>query len=843
MYYISFVLSVICGGDESESADVRFQCPHCLGIVAIDDCEVGEAVACGHCGNALAVPSSRFAPGAVIGDFVINKELGAGGMGTVFLAHQVSLDRDVAVKVLHAQFSSDESYIADFIREARAAAALNHPNIVQAYAVGEDTGIYYFAMEYIAGTTLKQVLIHGGRIVVDRAVAIATEVAEALNFAWTNQSLVHGDIKPDNIILTSDGKIKLADLGLARKVSEMGEEGPEELFGTPQYISPEQILGEKADVRSDIYSLGATLYYTLTGRFPYSGDTPTQIAIRHLTEPLPPISDIVSDVPPAVEHVVGVMLAKRPDHRYPDAAALVGDLEAVAGGGAPAYELMAGSQAPIPLEGEEEEPPAAAAIEPEPAVAVVTAEAAEIEIVTPAAPAQDAPTESKRRLKLSSTASRKLKVSATAAPHPPAKGETEPAEVAPEEPVAPESRRMGFGKAVLISLGISAVVAGMVTAAAALLVRVAGEDAGEPAEATVSRSERNALAELQNLISTGASDEAVLSEASRLVAQSDPWGKASRETRAAAAPATERQVRVLRKARHEAELTRWTAEAERLEQEAKKAKEEEERLAREAEERRRKEAEAAREEAERRKRREKLVAQQTKLRLEAIELCQAHKYDDAKALFAGMAQSRDEEFSEWAKGKMTCIALAEKAYQLVFNTKDKLKGTRVSLSGKSGKWYVNDIGRRTLRLQAKIQKFDQGREVFDLVLEKVALLDVPAKMMWELCRASWAKDGGDEAELKLYFGAYLVSRASSLSGARSQLTESGRDAEVEPMLEEISALASIVRARQWKAALERLQLYVNQGELRSAKRFRAHIKQRFPAEFAEDEDTINRMFD
>jgi serine/threonine protein kinase len=832
---------------------VRFQCPHCLGIVAIEDCEAGEAVACGHCDNALAVPNSPFSPGAVIGDFVISKELGAGGMGTVFLAHQVSLDRDAALKILHPQFSADQSYIADFIREARSAAALNHPNIVQAYAVGEDSGIYYFAMEYIAGTTLKQVLIHGGRIVVDRAVAIATEVAEALDFAWTNQGLVHGDIKPDNIILTSDGKIKLADLGLARKVSEMGEEGPEELFGTPQYISPEQILGGKADVRSDIYSLGATLYYTLTGRFPYSGDTPTDIARSHLANPLPPISGLVSDVPPAVEHVVGVMLAKRPDERYADAIALVEDLKIVAEGGAPTYPLSPESQLPIPFEtddGEEEAP--VAALEAE-AAAVMTAEPAEAEVIpepppveaapVAAAGAESAPTESKRRLKISSGGSKKLKLgtNTVSTPVPPTASEQEqPEEDGDQVLVTPGPRRMGFGKAIVITLTISAVIAGMATGAVALLVG-GREDAtgdGRPVQTAVSRSEKNALAKLQDLIDSGAADEEVPSEASRLLADGSPWKQAARETRAVAGPVTERQVRSLRQAQREAELKQWAAEAERLELEAKKAKEEEERLAREAEVRRRKEAEQARKAAEQRQRRDKLVAQQKGLRWEAVDLCREHKYDDAKILFGAMAQSRDQEFAEWAKGKTACIALADKAFHLVFNTKDKLKGTRVTRAGKSGKWYVVDIGRRSIRIQAKIQKFSQGKDTSQVASAKIALREVPDKIMWELCRASWAKDEGDEKELKLYFGAYLTSRGSALSTARTQLTESGRDAETAPILEEISVLGPVVRARQWEAALRQLKLYVNQGDMKLARRFASHIKQRFPGEFAEAEGTV-----
>ena len=261
---------------------MRFQCSHCAGILAIDDCQPGEAVACGHCGSAVAVPATRVSTGAVIGDFVIREKLGEGGMGSVYLAHQISLDRAAALKILHPRYGGDAGYIQQFLREARAAAALNHPHIVQAYAVGDDDGLFYFAMEYVRGSTLKQVLMHGGRLVPERALQIAQQVASALDFAWQHQGLIHRDIKPDNIILTDDGTVKLADLGLARKMTDIASDGTQELYGTPQYISPEQLLGYAGDNRSDIYSFGATLYHALTGRFPFQGSDPGDIAQRHL---------------------------------------------------------------------------------------------------------------------------------------------------------------------------------------------------------------------------------------------------------------------------------------------------------------------------------------------------------------------------------------------------------------------------------------------------------------------------------------------------------------------------------------------------------------------------------
>ncbi|RMD79346.1 MAG: serine/threonine protein kinase, partial [Lentisphaerae bacterium] len=164
-------------------------------------------------------------------------------MGTVYLAHQISLDRPVALKILKEQYARDNSFILDFVREARAAAKLNHPNIVQAYAVGEEDGTYFFAMEFVEGKTLKRIMNEKRRLEWRRGFHIGMQVAEALDFAWKNQHLIHRDIKPDNIMITPRGVAKLADLGLARAATEL-QDDEEEVMGTPQYICPEQLLGQ-----------------------------------------------------------------------------------------------------------------------------------------------------------------------------------------------------------------------------------------------------------------------------------------------------------------------------------------------------------------------------------------------------------------------------------------------------------------------------------------------------------------------------------------------------------------------------------------------------------------------
>lgn len=314
---------------------MRFQCPFCRGIVAVDNADLGIDVQCGHCGEVVTVPYSRVTTGAVIADFIILEELGRGGMGIVYLTHQISLDRPAALKVLSDTYANNAEFVVNFIKEARAAAKLNHPHIVQAYAVGEDEGIFYFAMENIDGETMKQVLKRKKIIPVDEAILIIQQIAEALDYAWKEQKLIHRDIKPDNIMITKNGRGKLADLGLSRVAGELDDSEDDEVMGTPQYISPEHLTGAPMDVRSDIYSLGATLYHLITGKFPFEGRTATEIARKHLEEKLVPPHDINSDIPEDVSLIVVKMMAKNVKKRYQDAEELVDDLRLVRRGKTP----------------------------------------------------------------------------------------------------------------------------------------------------------------------------------------------------------------------------------------------------------------------------------------------------------------------------------------------------------------------------------------------------------------------------------------------------------------------------------------------------------------------------
>lgn len=305
---------------------MRFQCPFCRGIVAVDNSQMGEEVQCGHCDEIVTVPTSRLATGSVIADFIIMEEIGRGGMGVVYLAHQISLDRPAAVKILQENYANNAEFVVNFIKEARSAAKLNHPHIVQAYAVGEDEGIFYFAMEYIDGETMKAVLKREKVLTTEKAVTIIQQIAEALDCAWKEQKLVHRDIKPDNIMLTKNGRAKLADLGLSRVAGDVEDDDEDEVMGTPQYISPEHLTGAPMDVRSDIYSLGATFYQFVTGRFPYEGNSATEIAKKHIEANLVPPIIINPKVPEAVSQIIVKMMKKDVAERYQDAEELVEDL-------------------------------------------------------------------------------------------------------------------------------------------------------------------------------------------------------------------------------------------------------------------------------------------------------------------------------------------------------------------------------------------------------------------------------------------------------------------------------------------------------------------------------------
>lgn len=264
-------------------------------------------------------------------------KLGSGAMAIVYKAKQLSLDRVVAIKILPRRFSENTDYVQRFYKEGKAAAKLNHNNIVTAYDVGEAGGYHYFVMEYVEGKTLYEDLSRGKIFSEQEAINIITQVARALAHAHA-RGLIHRDVKPKNIMINTAGIVKLADLGLARDASDiqLAKSEAGKAFGTPYYISPEQIRGEiDIDARSDIYSLGATFYHMVTGRVPFDASSPAEVMKKHLKELLIPPDHINTTLSAGVSEVIEVMMEKRKQDRYTSAEELLMDLDAVSKGEPP----------------------------------------------------------------------------------------------------------------------------------------------------------------------------------------------------------------------------------------------------------------------------------------------------------------------------------------------------------------------------------------------------------------------------------------------------------------------------------------------------------------------------
>jgi serine/threonine-protein kinase len=269
--------------------------------------------------------------GRQIGDFRLLRRLGKGAMATVYLAEQVSLHRNVALKILKPNLASDETYVRRFQREAQAAAAMVHGNIVQIYEVGHSDGIHFIAQEYVAGQNLAEMLRRSGPPPLPVAISIIRQVCVALSKA-AEQGIVHRDIKPENLMLAGSGEVKVADFGLARLA-----ESPEQMrltqvgvtMGSPLYMSPEQAAGKPLDPRSDIYSFGVTCYHLLSGQPPFTGESPLHVAMQHLNDQPKPLRTVRPDLPAELCHIVHTMLKKKPDDRYATGADVLRELRQV----------------------------------------------------------------------------------------------------------------------------------------------------------------------------------------------------------------------------------------------------------------------------------------------------------------------------------------------------------------------------------------------------------------------------------------------------------------------------------------------------------------------------------
>ena len=269
--------------------------------------------------------------GTILGErYRIYERIGIGGMASVYRAQDTHLGREVAIKIIHESLSGDEVFLNQFRNEAHAAANLNHPNIVAVYDIGDWEGRYFMVMEYVEGQTLKEIILSykdkDENMAVERMLGIAIQICKGMGYAHRS-GLVHCDMKPQNILVTSDDRAKITDFGISRAVSEATRTGSDVVWGTPQYFSPEQAAGDPPSPASDVYSIGIMMFEMLGNTLPFKGDSPTAIALKHLQAPPPHIRSINKKVPPQMAQIVHKVLAKEPAGRYRTAGQLERILE------------------------------------------------------------------------------------------------------------------------------------------------------------------------------------------------------------------------------------------------------------------------------------------------------------------------------------------------------------------------------------------------------------------------------------------------------------------------------------------------------------------------------------
>ena len=265
----------------------------------------------------------------VIADrYELKETVGAGGMSTVYCAFDTLLERNVALKILHAQYGEDEEYVERFRREARAVAQLSHPNIVTVIDRGEEAGKQFIVFELVDGENLKELVERGGPLPVRRVLELGLEIGRALAFAHA-QGLIHRDVKPQNVLLNGDGRAKVTDFGIVRSLDAVGQTETGTVLGTSHYIAPEQARGERVDAQTDVYSFGVVLYELLAGDVPYPGDNFLSVAMKHVNDTIPSVLDTRPDTPLRLATLIERSLAKQPAERPASMDEVVAELEAV----------------------------------------------------------------------------------------------------------------------------------------------------------------------------------------------------------------------------------------------------------------------------------------------------------------------------------------------------------------------------------------------------------------------------------------------------------------------------------------------------------------------------------
>lgn len=293
----------------------RSSCDHCGEVLEISEFHVFEEIACPVCGSISTVPG-RF------GNYYLLNELGRGGMGTVFLARDAQLNRHVALKVLNPKFGKDPKFVESLLKEAKAAAALNHKNIVHIYSFGQENDQPYIVMELVDGIRLDDCIDANTRQSELGWLDVMVQIVEGLADA-ERKGVVHGDIKPANILMDKDGNAKLSDFGIARIGS--GDDG--RILGTPLYIAPEKTRGVKVDARCDQFSLGATFWHILTGYPPYPGKTSKEVVLRRFEDPAPDIREYAEHISDGTAFLLMKMMATEPDDRFPSFENVASEIE------------------------------------------------------------------------------------------------------------------------------------------------------------------------------------------------------------------------------------------------------------------------------------------------------------------------------------------------------------------------------------------------------------------------------------------------------------------------------------------------------------------------------------
>lgn len=825
---------------------MRFQCSHCKSVLDIDDCEYGELVACGRCNAAVAVPMSPTSAGALLGDFLIVKELGSGGMGKVYLAHQISLDRKVALKVLSTSLVQDAGFIQNFINEARMAAALNHPNIVQAYAVNADAGHYYFAMELIEGNTMKQVLQNSGRLVHEKVLSIATDIIAALAYAWQEAKLIHRDIKPDNIMLTYDGRTKLADLGLARKITGTSEDGNTEVYGTPQYVAPELLLGAAGDIRSDIYSLGATLYHALSGGYPFQAADLNEMALQHLYTPLLPLRERVPDVPAPLARLVEIMMGKRPQHRYQNYEQLQADLARVGKGQMPLAVLPDEAQRPVDMEANDPMELGQA----EPSAPLASDQAGPAEPETQAKATSSVIKLGQRGSKITlggkggsgSTGKATLVLGAKGESEAPSSPEAESSDSGSADSSASlghPSAKPGSSKKGLI-IGLLAVVLLLIAGggAAWFFLSRGGDSAAAPDNVTADAAAMadSRLAGLQAKIKAGAPEPEIMLELLQLAYEVEPGTPDYELFLKLAGPYLEPVLQTTRATQISEIQSGWSRRIEDFKEQKLREEEEAKALAEQA----RKEAEAAREQKQReeeaRKRAEELEQTKQQIRDTVVQCATQLDFSGARVPFAVMSQSSNEEEKDWAMMWLSYIDNAETLFLSLKNSKDKVAGVSFRIRNEkhvSQEWKVSTISYNTVRLKlVKSGHERRGKGQEEEEQEKSYELDQLAEAGNEfvlLVQAALRADGR-ESEFDNLYGSFLLVRGEQAAGKYLEAAMASKS-----ILSELPLL----RSSYVKTQVERLKIR-SRG---SAIRYARFMKQSYPDEFAPYEEEAKTIIE